>query len=43
VLDERYLDMRAAMGARDREAILALLTPDFVSEDLDGRESDGEA
>jgi ketosteroid isomerase-like protein len=43
VLDERYLAMRAAMAARDRSAILALLTDDFVSEDLDGRRSSGGA
>ena len=37
VLDERYAAMRRAMAARDRDAILALLTDDFVSEDLAGR------
>jgi ketosteroid isomerase-like protein len=36
-LDARYLDMRAAMASRDRARILALFTPDFVSEDIDGR------
>ena len=37
VLDERYAAMRRAMAARDRDAILALLAGDFVSEDLEGR------
>ncbi|HEV2642101.1 MAG TPA: nuclear transport factor 2 family protein [Candidatus Elarobacter sp.] len=41
MLDERYLAMRHAMAAGDRDAILALLTGDFVSEDLDGRTRTG--
>ncbi|HEY6233675.1 MAG TPA: nuclear transport factor 2 family protein [Candidatus Elarobacter sp.] len=40
-LDERYDAMRRAMAARDRDAILALLTDDFVSEDLEGRTTSG--
>jgi ketosteroid isomerase-like protein len=43
VLDERYAAMRRAMAARDRDAILALLTDDFVSEDLEGRTTAGPA
>jgi ketosteroid isomerase-like protein len=42
-LDERYAVMRRAMAARDRDAILALLTDDFVSEDLEGRVTTGPA
>ena len=41
VLDERYAAMRRAMAERDRAAILALLTDDFVSEDLEGRTTSG--
>ncbi len=41
VLDERYAAMRRAMAERDRAAILALLTDDFVSEDLEGRTTTG--
>lgn len=41
VLDQRYVAMRSAMASGEREAILALLAPDFVSEDLDGRCIDG--
>jgi ketosteroid isomerase-like protein len=36
ILDERYLAMRAAMASGSADAIAALLTPDFVSIDIDG-------
>jgi ketosteroid isomerase-like protein len=42
-LDERYLAMRRAMAHGNRDAILAMVTADFVSEDLDGRRIDGAA
>ncbi|HEX3467029.1 MAG TPA: nuclear transport factor 2 family protein [Candidatus Elarobacter sp.] len=38
-LDERYFALRLAMASHDRQAIMHVLTPDFVSEDLDGRTS----
>ena len=34
VLEGRYAAMKAAMAARDRQAVAALLAPDFVSVDL---------
>ena len=36
-LDQRYLDMRAAMAAGDREAMAAILADGFVSRDIRGR------
>lgn len=39
-LDERYLMLRAAMASDHRPILLALLTDDFVSEDLDGNRMD---
>jgi ketosteroid isomerase-like protein len=42
VLEGRYAAMKAAMAARDRQAIAALLAPDFVSVDLSGRSESAE-
>jgi ketosteroid isomerase-like protein len=36
ILDERYLAMRAAMASGSVDEIAALLTPDFVSINIDG-------
>jgi hypothetical protein len=38
VLDVRYLDMRGAMASRNPAAIAALLTPDFASIDVHGKQ-----
>lgn len=40
LLEAQYAAMKAAMAARDANAITALLTPDFVSVDLSDRSQD---
>lgn len=42
-LDQRYLDMRAAMASGSRERISAILTDHFVSIDIHGNESAADA
>ena len=37
VLEDRYAAMKAAMASRNADAVSALLTADFVSEDTQGR------
>ncbi|MFY9836465.1 MAG: nuclear transport factor 2 family protein [Xanthobacteraceae bacterium] len=39
-LEARYAAMKAAMAARDSDAITALLTPDFVSTDSSNKSED---
>jgi ketosteroid isomerase-like protein len=42
ILDQRYLDLRAAMASGDAGNVLAVLAPDFVSEDIDGKRQTGQ-
>jgi len=43
LFDERYLAMRGAMAAHDAGALHEMHTPDFVSEDVEGRRRGVEA
>src|ERR1700741_193577 len=36
-LQSRYADLKAAMGARDTTALVAIFTPDFVSVEVSGQ------
>jgi hypothetical protein len=40
IFERRYAAMRAALAARDEQAIAKILAPDFVSEDASGRKED---
>jgi hypothetical protein len=42
VLEKRYAELKTAMAERDSKTLSALLTPDFVSEDISGKTTSAE-